>query len=129
MGTAILTREHMPIQNIARLPTGRRLAAESQRVPLVNIYAQSGTERQQEREAFFNSDLPYLLRAIPTTMVVVDEFNCALTKTDTTGHFNYSKALNELVKGFELVDMWALGSEGDVYTRYTRRVASRLDRI
>jgi len=48
----------MPIQNIVRLPTGRGIAAEFQGVLLVNIYAPSGAERRQEREAFFKNDFP-----------------------------------------------------------------------
>ena len=97
-GTAILTREHMPLTNIVRLPTGRVMAAEIQAVWLVNIYAPSGTERRQEREGFFDTDLPYLLWAIPTTMIVGGDFNCLLAKMDATGHFNNSRDLNELVQ-------------------------------
>jgi exonuclease III len=51
-GTAILTRERMPLTNIVRLPTGRGMATEIQGVWLVNLYAPSGAERRQERGLF-----------------------------------------------------------------------------
>ena len=96
---------------------------------LVNIYAPSGAEKKIERDAFFNKDLPLLLKDVPTTMILGGDFNCVLTKTDCTGHLNFSRALNALVKGFHLVDMWEAVPERDVYTHYTRQRASRLDRI
>jgi exonuclease III len=60
-GTAIVTREYYTLNNIVRLPSGRRMAAEFQWVRLVNVYAPSGAERKQERKVFFNMDLPQLL--------------------------------------------------------------------
>jgi hypothetical protein len=50
-------------------------------------------------------------------------------KTDATGHFNFSRALNTLISGYDLVDMWAPGTGRGVYTHYTRSGAARLDRI
>jgi hypothetical protein len=62
-------------------------------------------------------------------MILGGDFNCVLAKTDCTGHFNFSRVLNALVKGFDLVDMWEATLERGVYTHYTRQGASRLDRI
>jgi exonuclease III len=59
-GTAVLTRDHLFLTNIVRLPTGRGIAADLQGVWLVNIYAVSGAEERQEREDFFNFNLPYV---------------------------------------------------------------------
>ena len=56
-------------------------ATELQGVCLVNVYVPSAAERRQER------DLPYLLQAIPTTMIVEGSFNYVITKTDVKGHF------------------------------------------
>jgi hypothetical protein len=53
---------------------------------------------KQEREAFFNIDLPHLLKDIITTLILGGDFNCVLTKTESMGHFNYSRALNALKK-------------------------------
>jgi hypothetical protein len=45
----------------------------------VNIYALSGAERR-EKENFFSIELPYLLRDVPTTMLVGGDFNSVLTR-------------------------------------------------
>jgi hypothetical protein len=45
--TAMLTREHMPLTNIVRLPSGRGMAADLQGVWLVYIYAPLGAERRR----------------------------------------------------------------------------------
>jgi hypothetical protein len=57
------------------------------------------------------------------------DFNFVLAKADVTGHFNFSRALNTLVKGYDLVDMWATAPDRGVYTHYTRQGAEGLDRI
>jgi exonuclease III len=59
-GTAILTREHLPLTRTASLPSGRGIAASFKVVRLINIYALSGAEKRQEREEFFNIELPYI---------------------------------------------------------------------
>ena len=89
-GTAILTRDHIQLTNIVCLPTGRGMAAQSQNVTTVNIYAPSGTERRRDREDFFSNELPYLLRDIPPSLLVGGDFNSVLANMDATGHPNYS---------------------------------------
>ena len=96
---------------------------------LVNIYALSGAEKRRERRDFFNLNLPHLLQGTLTTVIRGGDFNCVLAKADVTGHFNFSRALNTLVKGYDLVDMWATAPERGVYTHYRRQGAARLDRI
>jgi len=96
---------------------------------LVKVYAASGTAKQQEKECFYNSKIPYLLRASPSNMIVGGDFNCVLNQTDSTGHFNYSTALNGLVCGFELQDMWHEDPLRTVFTHYSPMGASRIDRI
>jgi exonuclease III len=46
-GTAIVTRENIPLTNV-HIPSGRGIAAELQGVWLVNIYAPSGAEKKKE---------------------------------------------------------------------------------
>ena len=128
-GTAILTRDHIQLTNIVSLPTGRGIAAVFQNVTLVNIYAPSGAERRREREQFFSRDLPYLLQGIPTSLLVGGDFNSVLTNADATGHQNYSRTLQELIRGFDLVDMWETSHGRATYTHYTNRGASWIDKI
>lgn len=104
------------------------MAAERKGMRLVDIYAPSEAEKKQEGEGLFNIDLPHLIKAIPTTMTIGGEFICALSKKDCMGHLNYSRALNYLVRGFDLIDMWEAATKRGIYTHYTRQGATRPDR-
>jgi exonuclease III len=128
-GTAILKRNHMQLTNIVCLPTGRGMAAVLKSVSLVNIYAPPGAARRRERELFFSSELPYLLRDIPMSLLLGGDFNCVLNNRDATGHPNHSRPLQELIRGFDLVDMCEAPPGRDIYTHYTSRGASWIDRI
>ena len=66
---------------------------------LINVYATSGTAMKQEREHFFNSELPYLLTGETGYIIMGGDCNCILEASDTTGGFTYSRALAELVHG------------------------------
>jgi len=98
----MVTKNEITITNIARLPSGRGIAAEYRGIWLVKVYVPPETAKRQERERFYNNELPYLLRACPSNIIVGGDFNCVLNQTDSTGHFNYSKALNGLVRRFVL---------------------------
>ena len=104
-GTAILTRDPIMLTDIECLPTGRGMAAIFENITIVNIYATSGAERRREREDFFTTELPYLLRRIPQSLLLGGDFNIVLTHSDSTGQPNYCRALTELIRGFDLVDM------------------------
>jgi hypothetical protein len=47
--------------------------------------------------------------------------NSVLTSREATGHLNYSRGLNELIEGFDLVDMWDTSQRRDIYTLYKLR--------
>ena len=121
-GTAILSRDQLQLTNIVRLPTGRGMAASFQNLTLVNIYVPSGAERR-EREQFLASEVPYLLQGIPTSLVMGGNFNSVLSNADLTGHTNYSRTLQELIRGYDLVDMWETARGQATYTHYTSRGA------
>ena len=127
-GTAILTRDHIQLTNILCLPTGRGMAANFQNVTIVNIYAPSGAERM-DRENFFSNELPYLLRGIPPSLLVGGDINSVFTNPDATGHPNYSRALQQFIRGLDLVDMLEASQERATYTHYTTRETWRIDRI
>ena len=80
------------------------MAASFKNVTLVNIYAPSGAERR-EREQFFASEVPYLLRGIPSSLVMGGDINSVLSSVEVTGHTNYSRTLQELIRGYDLVVM------------------------
>jgi exonuclease III len=106
-GTAILASGHLPLTRTLSLLSGRVIAASFQGVRLVNIYALSGAEKRQEREHYFNLELPYLLIDTPTTMIMGGDYNCVFAKSDATGNFNFSRALDTLNSGYDLVNLWA----------------------
>ena len=54
MGTAIVARDGINLQNIIMSPSGRVMAAKFREISTINVYALSGTAMKQERERFFN---------------------------------------------------------------------------
>jgi len=52
-------------------------------------------------------------------MIIGGDFNCVLNQTDSTGHFSNSKALDGLVRGFDLHDMWLANPLRTVFTHYS----------
>jgi exonuclease III len=105
--------------------TSRRI----QRTWIVNIYAPPGAERKPERESFYNSDLPHLLSTTKTKPLLAGDFNCIRNSIDSTEQAHFSKALADIVKGFDLHDVWEASSSNHGYTHYAHMTASRLDRI
>jgi hypothetical protein len=96
--TAILVRENMTHTNIMSIPSGRGMTAELQGMWLV-ISTPPLERRDGKKEKISSkSTFPYLLRAMPTTMILGGDFNCVLSKTDCKGHLNYIRALNPIVK-------------------------------
>jgi len=126
---AIQTRDLIQLTNIVCLPSGRGISADFQNVTILNIYAPSGAERGRDRENVFSNELPYLLRGIPPSLLIGGDFISFITNLDATGHPNYSRALQEFIRGFDLLDTWEKSQERATYTHYSSRGASRIDRI
>jgi len=93
------------------------------------IYAPSGTAKRHEREYLFNNDLPYLLRPPTARMIIGGDLNCVIATSDTTGHYNHSRTLAELIRGFALKDTWQKAPKKPTYTYYSISGATRIDRI
>ena len=115
-GTAILANDVITLTNVTKLPSGRAIAAEYRGTLLMNIYAPSGTAKSHESEYFFNNELPYLLRPPTARMIIGGDFNYVIATSDTTGHYNHSRALVELIHGFELEDTWQQTRIARIYT-------------
>ena len=105
------------------------MAARFNKTLIVNIYFPSGAERKNETERFYNNELAYLLPTAHDDMILAGDFNCILSKTDSTGTNNYSRALAHLVHGLGLKDAWNTYIWRTVYTHYTPVGAYRIDRI
>ena len=128
-GTAILTSTGLVIDEVQRLPTGRGIAISIHNVWYVCVYAPSGAERRTDREAFFNTELPLILPVTPKALLLAGDFNCIINKQDSTGNVPRSVALETLVHGMELHDVWESTNPRLGYTHYAPLSASRLDRI
>ena len=128
-GTAIITRDSISLENVTRLPSWRAIAAKYQEIWIINIYAPSGTARKQDRENFYNNEVPYIIATAGEHILLGGDFNCILNPTDATGGYNYSRALQELIQGLAMIDTWQTNTDRRVYTHISASGASRLDRI
>jgi hypothetical protein len=84
---------------------------------------------KQERERFFNIELPYLLTGASEHISLGGDFSCLLEASDSTGSFNYSRALAALVHGITLTDTWQSNSTRNVYTHHSVSGATRIEII
>jgi hypothetical protein len=125
--TAFIARDHLELQEVTK-PVGQGHCSWAEWGMVVNIYAPPGAERWPENEEFYTLELPYLLRTIPDRMVLGD-FNSVLAQVDCTGKVNVSRALQELVRGYGLVDVWEANPTREVYTHYPEQGATRIDPI
>jgi endonuclease/exonuclease/phosphatase family metal-dependent hydrolase len=103
-GTAILSIWNIPLTNVVCLPSGRATAAIYKGLLLFNIYAPFGAAKRSESEHFYNTDLPKLLRFDHPHVLIGGDFNCVTEATDTTGHFQNSRALTGMIRVLELKD-------------------------
>ena len=102
-GTAILASNEMPNTIVHKLLSGRVMKAEYNGISLFNVYAPSGSTRRINRENFYNTELPSSSIPPPTTRS--SEGIYVLNSADTTGPFQLSRALAEIVSRLALVDI------------------------
>ena len=119
-GTAIVARKGINLENIIISPSGRAMAAKFIEVWIINVYAPSGTAMKQERERFFSSELPYVLKYY---WVGISIAYWMLQKLPT------NSPLAELVYGLTLRDTWKGNPTRKVYTHYSASGTTRIDRI
>ena len=101
-GTAILAKDGVMLTDIRCLLSGRDITARYNGICLINTYAPSGSEKKQERESFYNTDLRYLLPGYHTNIILAGDFKCMLSHSDETGQRNYSRALDKLDRTWPL---------------------------
>jgi len=86
--------------------------------------------RQKDRERnIFSNELPYLLRSVYDEIILGGDFNCVLEAAVSTGYGNFSRSLATPIQGYALRDACQAHSSRRIYTPYTVRSVSRLDRI
>ena len=126
--TAILARDGLILTDVSCLPSGRGIVAMYNGTRLINIYAPLHAERKQEREWFYNVDVPYLHPATEADIIISGVFNCVLSHTDATDHGNNSRALENLVTGLGLSDVGEMASSRPMFIHYTSTRSSSLHR-
>ena len=115
-GTAVLIDKSMDcnILHIEKSPCSRitsvKVAIDSKRMHILNIYAPSGSKFHQEREEMFRNEILYYLRNNLSNTIICGDFNCILNKRDTSksGACPISKSLTALVNKLSLKDIWDL---------------------
>jgi exonuclease III len=117
--TAILCKNDFPLTNVTKIPSGRAISATYQGIRLINIYAPSGTARKADREHFYSVYLTGELYTKAHSMIISGDFNCIFHPSDTTGQYNTSRALAELVRGLHLKDAWSQNSVHPTFTHHS----------
>jgi exonuclease III len=83
-----MIREGVTITDIKRIPSGRGITLHHNGIQIINIYAPSGTEKRNEREDFFNMELPHILPTTDTDMIIAGDFKCIVERTESTKRTN-----------------------------------------
>ena len=98
---------------------------------LINVYAPSGRNKEQEREHLFENDLTYQLIPNTDNIIMGGDWNSILVPRDTSKPLNacYSKALQHIITSFRYKDIFKNNAQKAKYTFYVNNYAARLDRI
>ena len=136
-GTLILINKRLPA-TICRFylhPTSRIcsvvLNVMGTELYLVNLYAPSGKNKEQERENLLENELLQQLIANTDNIIMCGDWNSVLVTKDTTNPANacYSKALKRILTTFKYKDIYSSYKSNPPYTYYRQNYASRLDCI
>jgi hypothetical protein len=122
-GTFIVMRNTVSLEHVHQFPSRRAIAATCGDLRLVNIYVPSGNAAKAEREHFYNSELPGILRHTSGTLMIGCDYNCTQSPSKTTGTPNPSNALAELVRHLSLTDTWTAACDRAAYIHYTHTQA------
>ena len=137
-GTAICVDKKLPCEVISTdmdaegQIIGIRMNCFGKVIPLLNVYAPSGTNRKQEREEFFEQKILYYLRHNMENLIFGGDFNCVVSLKDTSSDDNrlVSNGLCKLLSSLGLKDIVKSNlSKLPEYTYLRENYGSRLDRI
>ena len=101
-------------------------------IPIINVYAPSGTNKHKEREDFFRDKILYYLRHNHENLIIGGDFNSVVSMKDCTNE-NYksllSKGLKELTNKLKLKDIMKDKIGAVEYTYIRNNYGSRIDKI
>lgn len=129
VGTAVLVRRGIPFSEVLLSPCGRITSVCVDNFNIINVYAASGSNRKQERDILFSSDIvPHL--STNHINIVAGDFNCILLESDSNSNIkNFSKGLESLVKSLKLLDIEKEKNHNVNFTFVRGISKSRLDRF
>ena len=94
---------------------------------LLNVYAYSGRQFNEERENLFRHELLYYLRNSLECTFIGGDWNCVLSARDTTSNnFETSKALLDTIRTLNLKDVWFLKNRQIEFTYVRENYGSRI---
>ena len=98
---------------------------------LVNVYAHSGKNKEQEREELFETELMYILIPNTDNLVLAGDWNSILLARDTSKTRNacFSKSLKGIINSFKYKDIFSSNLRKPEFTYYRNNYGARLDRI
>ena len=98
---------------------------------LINVYAPSGKNKEQERELLLETELTYQLVQNTDNIIMGGDWNSILVPKDTNKPQNacYSKSLQQIVTMFKYKDIFSKNKSKAKYTFYMNNYAAHLDRI
>ena len=112
-GTAILINKRINFKIVSEEKSADsriislKIKMYDQMLHLINIYAHSGTQFNEERENLFRNEILYYLRNSLQSVFIGGDWNCVLSDRDTTSNnFSVSKALLNTVRTLNLKDVW-----------------------
>jgi exonuclease III len=85
-GTAIITKQHIKLRGIQRLPSGRGISVWWNELYIVNVYAPSGAGRRKERDDFYTLELPHTLQMASKDYIIAGDLVVYYGKTNVQGH-------------------------------------------
>ena len=108
-GTAVAWRNSLPVDIVASLVPCRAQCVKFGSYVVINIYAPSGSDKRQERNAFFGQQIFEAFSLFPEChYFLAGDFNCVLSPIDIENQVGFNQkfcpALKDLVSSFHLLD-------------------------
>ena len=135
-GVGFIYLLNLPVRDIHILEPGRLVSMEMEGdefPPIFNLYAPSGSGARDSRRNFYGETILRNLRLRTNLPLIMGDFNCVISRIDTTENFNIKKcdALSELVRLFQYTDGFRKLHPNEIEFTFSRPYMSpsRLDRV
>ena len=128
-GTAIIYKKNIVIQSQEMDLENRIIKIKMDEVTIINVYAypRGATYLAEQRNRFFSTDLQRFLNQTKEYTIMMGNFN-ATTNDKKRG--NFSKTLDNLIKGLDLLDAFKLKNpEDESPTFVSPQGSSQIDKI